>query len=168
MKVRRQVTGATDDQAPPNLEEVATKEEDYEKEKDLQPVENLKTEAKPAVNDALSQSSNSSNEPTDGEGRLAIKSIEMIMKGNLDIKPLNLNISAMRKFEHTPKNGIRVPCDSGFSLNMLKNDGFIIFNEEDRPVQKAISHIQSPAGKNSPSVKDSARSSGRKSPAKFK
>ena len=55
-----------------------------------------------------SSSSSSSDEGIDVEGLQAVKDIEKLTGDNLDIKPLNMDIGAMRQFVHTPKEGIRV------------------------------------------------------------
>ena len=57
-------------------------------------------------------SSSSSEEMLNTEGLLAVKDIERLTGGNLDIKPLGIDLNQMRKFVHTPKEGIRVPMDT--------------------------------------------------------
>ena len=57
-------------------------------------------------------SSSSSEEMMNTEGLQAMKDIEKLTGGNLDIKPLNIDFNSMRKFVHTPKEGIRVPMNT--------------------------------------------------------
>ena len=57
-------------------------------------------------------SSSSSEEMLNTEGLLAVKDIEKLTGGNLDVKPLNIDLNTMRKFVHTPKEGIRAPFDT--------------------------------------------------------
>lgn len=40
------------------------------------------------------------------EGLISVKDIEKFTGGNLDIKPLQVDLTGMRKFVHTPKHGI--------------------------------------------------------------
>ena len=124
----------------------ATSQEKDREETKTQPSEGLKIDAiaeaieKEKQNmkskdseSAESEASSSESERMDGEGLLAINSIEKLTSGNLDIKPLTLNFGAMRQFVHTPKNGIRVPTDMNPLINTLKNDGFLVFAPEGRP-----------------------------------
>ena len=79
--------------------------------------------------------SSSSEEPMDGEGRMAIKDIEKLTSGHLDIKPLNLDMNTMRRFVHTPKNGVRLPLDVSPFMNSLSSKGFLLFDPSNRPAQ---------------------------------
>ena len=58
------------------------------------------------------ETSSSSSEELNIEGLLAVKDIEKLTGGNLAIKPLNMDLNSMRKFVHTPKEGIRAPMDT--------------------------------------------------------
>lgn len=82
---------------------------------------------------AVSETSSTDSEKVDGEGLLATNSIEKLTSGNLDIKPLALNLGAMRQFIHTPKSGVQVQADMSPFIDGLKNDGFLIFAPENRP-----------------------------------
>ena len=57
-------------------------------------------------------SSSSSEEGMNTEGLQAVKDIEKLTGGNLDIKPLNMDLGAMKPFLHTPKDGIILPFDT--------------------------------------------------------
>ena len=67
------------------------------------------------------ESSSSSEDLMNEEGLLAVKDIEKLTGGNMDIKPLTIDISSMRKLVHTPKEGIRVPLDTDKVIAKLEN-----------------------------------------------
>ena len=77
----------------------------------------------------------------DGEGLMAIKDIEKLTSSNLDIKPLDFNMNEMRRFVHTPKNGVRVPVDVAPFMSTLSQKGFLLFDPTGRPAQ-VISKIE--------------------------
>lgn len=83
--------------------------------------------------EAQSSSSSSDEEPMDGEGRMAIKDIEKLTSGNLDIKPLSMDVNEMRRFVHTPKNGVEVPMDVAPIMHSLSSKGFLLFDPTSRP-----------------------------------
>ena len=83
--------------------------------------------------EAQSSSSSSDEEPMDGEGRMAIKDIEKLTSGNLDIKPLSMDVNEMRRFVHTPKNGVQVPMDVAPIMGRLSSKGFLLFDPTSRP-----------------------------------
>ena len=46
------------------------------------------------------------------DGMLAVKDIEKLTGGNLDLKPLDIDLTQMQRFVHTPKDGIKIPIDT--------------------------------------------------------
>ena len=62
------------------------------------------------------------------EGLLAIKDIEKLTGGHLNIKQLDVDIGAMRPLIHTPKNGIKLPLDTLNLQNGLDDSGFLLFS----------------------------------------
>ena len=87
------------------------------------------------VADNASVQSSSSSEKMDGEGRLAIKDIEKLTGGHLDVKLSPMDPSQMRQFVHTPKNGVKVPLELNTMIDSLENDGFLVISPENRPAQ---------------------------------
>jgi len=71
------------------------------------------------IPDTGSMQSSSSSEKMDGEGRLAVKDIVKLTESHLDVKPLELNLSTMRKFVPTPKNGVKVPRELNAMIGSL-------------------------------------------------
>ena len=55
------------------------------------------------------------------EGLQAVKDIEKLTGGNLDIKPLNVDLGTMKPFLHTPKDGIILPIDTNQFYGQLKD-----------------------------------------------
>lgn len=86
--------------------------------------------------------SSSSEENKDAEGFRSIKDIEKLTKTNLDIKSIDLDVGAMRKLQHTPKNGVSVPIDTAVIMQQLDEKGFLLFNPNMRPSQVARKKIE--------------------------
>ena len=64
----------------------------------------------PPADDTVS--SDSENEAMNIDGMLAVKDIEKLTGGNLNLKPLDIDLHQMRAFVHTPKDGITMPIDT--------------------------------------------------------
>ena len=86
--------------------------------------------------------SSSDEEETSVEALLAQKDIEKLTKGNLDIKQLIVDIGAMRRFVHTPKNAIRAAFDTVPYQDCLQEKGFLLFNPNDRPTNTIFAKLQ--------------------------
>ena len=87
------------------------------------------------IPDTASVHSSSSSEKMDAEGRIAIKDIEKLTGDHLDVKPLELDLGNMRKYVHTPKNGVKIPMDLISMVEGLQSDGFLVISPENRPAQ---------------------------------
>ena len=72
----------------------------------------------------------------------AIKDIEKLTKGNLDVKQLDLDLGSLRKWQHTPKNGVRVPVNAGAYLKRLEEQGLLLFDPSTRPSQIAMKMME--------------------------
>ena len=66
-------------------------------------------------------SSSSSEEELNTEGLQAVKDIEKLTGGNLDIKPLDVDLNGMKPFLHTPKDGIIMPIETNQFYSYLKD-----------------------------------------------
>ena len=83
--------------------------EKTEKDPDMQPRLKLQTTKEAADEATDAQSSSSSEEGMNTEGLQAIKDIQKLTGSNLDVAPLNIDVTMMRQFVHTPKNGVKIP-----------------------------------------------------------
>jgi len=46
-----------------------------------------------------------------------------------------MDVMTMRRFVHTPKNGVQVPVDVAPFMGALCEKGFLLFNPSNRPAQ---------------------------------
>ena len=75
-----------------------------------------------------SSSSGSDNDMMNIEGLLAVKDIEKLTGGHLDIKPMDVDLGIMKPLVHTPKSGIKLPLDAINMSSALDDKGFLLFS----------------------------------------
>ncbi len=70
------------------------------------------------------------------DGLQAIKDIQKLTGSNLDIAPLEIDVTMMRQFVHTPKNGVKIPMDTSQIIKQLRAEGRLEFEPEDSATVK--------------------------------
>lgn len=88
------------------------------------------------------ESSSSNGDMMNTDGLLAVKDIEKLTGGHLDIKPLAADLSQMRPLVHTPKNAIRLPIDTVNLQHGLHDSGFLLFGPMSRPTNTVFKKLE--------------------------